>query len=249
MAHSSLRAHIKLTRLCRALNVKQPLAVGLLQHLWWQAYETEAIGSDGVLGGWTVDDIASAASWDREGAPFVETLCNVGFLDQSGDGTFSIHDYARWAPDYVKRRWRRAADRSPTGHRPDVGRLPNPTQPNQTKPKSKGSTPSPGREVRAEFWTLAQSHFKSNVLDSADFQKAWIGWCEYRIGEGKRLTKPTVQRQIARLEKWGHNTAIASIEQSIEQGWVGLFELKENARAKSRIGRVEAAPGKYNHLS
>jgi len=148
MAHSSLRAHRKLNRLCRELKVSLPLAVGLLEFLWWSAYESKGVGSDGVLHGWTVRDIASASNWVGEAGTFAEGLCIAGFLEQDDSATFSIHDYSDWVPDYVKKRWKRASDRTTA----DNIRLPNATQPNQTKPKSKKSTSSPpaARKMRAE---------------------------------------------------------------------------------------------------
>ncbi|MFH1745469.1 MAG: hypothetical protein ABIG44_00330 [Planctomycetota bacterium] len=63
------------------------------------------------------------------------------------------------------------------------------------------------------------------LLDTSEFRKAWGEWEAYRKEMRKPLTESTIKRQIGKLEKLGHDTAIETIERSIEHGWTGLFEL------------------------
>ncbi len=66
-------------------------------------------------------------------------------------------------------------------------------------------------------------------LDTADFRSAWDAWQMYRKESKKTLTKSTIGRQLKSLSNMGEAAAIASIEQSISNGWAGLFEPKQSA--------------------
>ncbi|HDS1744227.1 helix-turn-helix domain-containing protein [Pseudomonas sp. M2] len=59
----------------------------------------------------------------------------------------------------------------------------------------------------------------ANVSDSI-----WADWCQHRKEIGKRLTKTSCERQAAQLAK--HHAPDAVINQSISNGWTGLFPEK-----------------------
>lgn len=157
MAHTSLRNHRKLRKLARLLKVPQVTAVGLLEHLWWAVAEVDSIGPDGRLDGWTAEDLASAASWAKDAVSLIEALRTSGFLDQSDDGTFRVHDWADWCPEYICKRWRdrgwvesgwkrprlqkrsgvsKLVKTSQDQNTPNKATQGNPRQPNPTQPKS-----------------------------------------------------------------------------------------------------------------
>ena len=77
-------------------------------------------------------------------------------------------------------------------------------------------------------------------LDTPDFRKAWSEWTEYRRESKKKLTKSTITRQLGSLAKLGEDAAIASIDQSISNGWTGLFEPKGDAARPSGVTIDEA---------
>ncbi|MFG0496270.1 helix-turn-helix domain-containing protein [Pseudomonas sp. YQ_13] len=52
----------------------------------------------------------------------------------------------------------------------------------------------------------------------------WADWCQHRREIGKRLTKTTCDRQTKTLA--GHHAPDAVINQSISNGWTGLFPEK-----------------------
>lgn len=52
----------------------------------------------------------------------------------------------------------------------------------------------------------------------------WADWCQHRREIGKRLTKTTCERQAKTLA--GHHAPDAVINQSISNGWTGLFPEK-----------------------
>lgn len=47
----------------------------------------------GILMGMTEEDIALDAQWSGDPGEFCRSLCDIGFLDRSADGTYSIHDW------------------------------------------------------------------------------------------------------------------------------------------------------------
>lgn len=55
-------------------------------------------------------------------------------------------------------------------------------------------------------------------------ENAWADWCQHRREIGKRLTKTSCERQAAQLTK--HHAPDAVINQSISNGWTGLFPEK-----------------------
>lgn len=55
-------------------------------------------------------------------------------------------------------------------------------------------------------------------------QSVWADWCQHRREIGKRLTKTTCERQAKTLA--GHHAPDAVINQSISNGWTGLFPEK-----------------------
>jgi uncharacterized protein YdaU (DUF1376 family) len=63
-------------------------------------------------------------------------------------------------------------------------------------------------------------------LLSPELSDAWKRWVSYRKEKRKAITKATAERQFALFRKWGPNMSAGSIDQSILNGWTGLFEPK-----------------------
>lgn len=61
-------------------------------------------------------------------------------------------------------------------------------------------------------------------FSSEAFSKAWQGWIDYRKQLKKPLKDATVQAQWKEFVLWGEQKSVEAIEQSIKQGWQGLFE-------------------------
>ncbi len=61
-------------------------------------------------------------------------------------------------------------------------------------------------------------------LNSKEFSDAWSQWTEYRREIKKKLTASTIEKQLAKLAGFGSAKAVRSIELSIENGWLGLFD-------------------------
>ena len=110
MAHSSLFEHIKLRKLVRRLGMPRPHVVGHLECLTHYVSHHHPTGD---ITGLADEDIELAAEWEGEPGAFVAAAIAERFVDRDEEGT-RIHDWMDWAPDWVKKRVRRAAAASRT---------------------------------------------------------------------------------------------------------------------------------------
>ena len=116
MARPSLFTHRKLRTLTRLIGCKAR-AIGSLELIWNAGYQD----GDPRLG--SSDDVESAAEWRGAKGKLTSSLCAAGFVDDLGDGTYQIHELLDHAPDYVrKRRSREAERRSVSQQRPVTDR-------------------------------------------------------------------------------------------------------------------------------
>ncbi len=103
----ALGDHPKTKRAARLLGVSKPTMVGHLHYLWWWAV---SYAEDGSLAGYSPEDVADVALWDRAPAEFIAALldCGVngraGFLERDEDGSLWIHDWEEYAGKLVERR-------------------------------------------------------------------------------------------------------------------------------------------------
>lgn len=65
-------------------------------------------------------------------------------------------------------------------------------------------------------------------FESQEFSKMWIRWIDYRKELKKPLKDATVTAQWAEFKIWGEEKSVQSIQESIKNGWQGLFEPKKN---------------------
>jgi hypothetical protein len=77
-------------------------------------------------------------------------------------------------------------------------------------------------------------------LQSADFGAAWESYLAYRKSSRlKALAPASVQAQLRNLSEMGHDEAIEAINQSIANGWQGIFPPKNKKTAPSKVEEVE----------
>ena len=61
-------------------------------------------------------------------------------------------------------------------------------------------------------------------LDTPEFKKAWEDYVEYRRqSKLKKLLPMSVERQWTKMADVGPEVAIEAIDQTIANGWMGLF--------------------------
>lgn len=89
----------------------------------------------------------------------------------------------------------------------------NHIEPPKEPPRTKG---------RAKFDPRSQP-----LPHGVQFRESWESWAAHRTEIHKPLTKTSCQQQLSKLGKLSEENAIATINQSIENGWQGLFELKK----------------------
>jgi hypothetical protein len=73
----------------------------------------------------------------------------------------------------------------------------------------------------------------SGIFLLEDVQKAWLEWEQYRKEKKQKLTASTAKKQMSFLGGRAGPEAIAIINQSILNGWTGLFELKTKVNGQS----------------
>jgi hypothetical protein len=89
-------------------------------------------------------------------------------------------------------------------------------------------------------------------LDTSEFREAWAAWAEHREKIRKPLTWPMIRQQLKKMDRMGVARAVAMIEHTVEKGWWGLYESKEqphlgngtrpqNGAAQSKRDRIDEA--------
>lgn len=125
---------------------------------------------------------------------------------------------------------------------------------NQTK-KPDPST-RPNRRESMDSWQSACEHLEaSSPLRSDAFRAAWADWWQHRVELRKRLTASTIRQQLADLEKHGEIVAVKAIQESIRNGWQGLFPANLNGQkdgkpdpSKIRTGDISKYERRVNHV-
>lgn len=74
-------------------------------------------------------------------------------------------------------------------------------------------------------------------LKTIEFEIAWDQWCRYRKEIKQSITKSTAKRQLQMLGRYPPVVAIAAIDQSITNGWSGLFPDKITIRLPAQKNR------------
>jgi hypothetical protein len=73
-------------------------------------------------------------------------------------------------------------------------------------------------------------------------EQAWIEWIEYRKQRKFKTVEKTWINQAKKLSEWGKagNDPVKIIEQSIANGWQGLFELKQNFNGGANVNQPKS---------
>lgn len=242
--------HPKVVKLMRRLELKGLFA--LLRFWMWVAENRP----DGDLAHMDAEDIEIAAKWDGESGALVAAMRAVRLLD-GDEGSYAVHDWQEHQPWVAKRDDRREQARNAAVARwgaPGIarGKQPTPTSnadrmlaamlsacdehagstqsampPTQPNPTHTQTNEKPKPPARASLalpdWLPAEQ---------------WGGFIEMRKRIKAPLTDRAVTLAIGELEKLRANgqDVGAVLDQSVANGWKGLFPLKAN-------GHSRAAPG------
>lgn len=91
-------------------------------------------------------------------------------------------------------------------------------------------------ETETETNPKTQRAIIPDVFFGEDVQAVWEEWKKYRIEIKKKLSPSTERKQMQFLGGRAGPEAIAIINQSISNGWTGLFELKNGYKNGVRNG-------------
>lgn len=85
-------------------------------------------------------------------------------------------------------------------------------------------------------------------FESEAFVDAWLEWEKFRKELGKKLTPSTAKKQMQFLGGWSELQAIGIINQSITNGWTGLFQLKAQINGTTKTTKQEQSAGTYDYI-
>lgn len=170
---------------------------------------------------------------------FAESMVRVGWL-RFGEGYAEVVNFDAWMGNSAKKRLQAAMRK-----RRSRDRLPNASRSSVTKARHKrdqGVTTEQNRTEQEKNTPLPPK------LDTPEFRAAWKRWLSYREQMRKPLKPASLEALLKKLSGWGADQAIRSIDESIANGWQGLFERAIDGRdtTAGRPGRVESPPGKYD---
>lgn len=179
MGRPGLSNHPKFRRLAHTLG-SAPLARGLLELMWEVAYENGDPRLGDPLG------VEAAAQWAGERGVFFAAARDAGGPGRAGfiverDGVWEVHDLYDHAPDYVRKRAKREAERRTTGRTLDaeVRSLTGQSPPKTGQRPENGTPPAPAPAP-------AQEALLSAVADVPAFSPVHLQalWNEGAVAHG-----------------------------------------------------------------
>lgn len=220
--------HPKTLDLAARLSVELPTAIGHLELLW--AF-TGKKAPQGDIGKWPDGAIARACYWMGRPEIFILALIESGFLEADPDHRLTVHDWHDHATGWVRAKLKK------------LGLAFVRTREPSSEPSSEGSSEPSIQAKRSEAKTSeAKSGARKAAPDDSPGQApeaapelppgldpaAWKRWHDYRREIRKPLkpvSLPAAQRELA---AFGCDQS-AVVEQSIANGYQGLFDLKKRA--------------------
>ena len=103
--------------------------------------------------------------------------------------------------------------------------------------ESKGNKKkSTGEKTADEIFSF--DNFPEN-LRTDSFLSAWSEWEKHKKEIRKKLTPSTMKKQLKKLSAMGEIKAIQAINNSITNGWQGLFEPKQSQQSKQPVNKTK----------
>ena len=72
-------------------------------------------------------------------------------------------------------------------------------------------------------------------LDCPRFREAWADWFEYRKSKRKPVSELAAKRQLKKLAAVGVEAAVAALDTSISNDWIGVFPERAKATSNGRM--------------
>ena len=213
--------------------VSRSTVIGALFRLWALADEQT---TDGHLVGWTTDEV------DREcDLPgLCEALMNpdIDWLAKTARGLqvqrFQEHN-GQSAKARIRAAGRQDRFRGKAKERnAPVTVAPLPTEQKRTEEKRRGKT----KTADLPFVDSPSEVEIPRILQTDAFREAWADWLTHRKEIHKVINPPTARNKLRDLAEWGPVRAVTAIRCSIGNGWVGIFEPKEQANGHAGNGKT-----------
>lgn len=196
---ADLFTHPKVVRIASAHRTDTLRAVGALMSVWCLF---DAHSEDGRLDGYTPETLDMHLRWPG----FSESMIGVGWLEFDGESLvlprFDAHN-GQSAKRRAQEADRKREARKSSADEADTKRT---------------------REEKRREEVVVTGVTTPPAPEGLDL-RAWDRWADYRKKIRKPIKPASMQPAMAALAKHGANQA-AVVEQSIANGWQGLFDLK-----------------------
>jgi len=188
--------------------------------------------------------ISATCSYDGDPSQFVGWLIQVGFLEQEGPELVA-HGWAEHNAQLIAN-WTNGkkggrpkthglaendnglSDRSERSERSESA-----AEPTRNKVRSEGggkqSSASPDQPNQLPKSVLdVDSVQLPLILRTPEFRKALGDWIEHRKSFKPSLTSRALELAVSKCQKLGMDRAIIALQESVINGWKGIFEPKTN---------------------
>lgn len=209
--------HMKFMKLKRRLNLPKWQVTGLLESIWQLTAKSAPRGD---IGRYTNEEIAAHIEWDGDEHELIDELVKAGWLDECEDHRLVVHDWPDHAPNFIK------GGISSRNEQFAVAR--SPKQQGLFKHAAESEKPEPDKADQAPRFKPEDADLPA-PLDTPAFRAKWIEWHAYRREQRHAKWKAkTCAAALNRLSGLGEAAAMKAIDQSISNGWQGLFPEKGN---------------------
>ena len=208
--HQEFRNHPKVFRLARMLNIESALAKGYVINLWLWAV---SYASSGDLKTMTPAELAEACDAKIDAQLLYDSLIKTRFIDENGD-QITLHDWKKHGLRVLvksKNRLRKFRIEQNLEKKTET-----------FQKRYRNAIPS-----ILSFLSIPSNH----IIYSPEFRKSLDEWVAYKKEIRKPISISTLTKQLKMLSLQAD--PIGCIEQSIRNGWQGLFELKGNSNGNS----------------
>jgi len=231
--------HPKTLDFAARLGVELPTAIGHLELLW--AF-TGKKAPQGDIGKWPDGAIARACYWMGRPEVFLLALRESGFIEADDVHRLIIHDWQDHATGWVRAKLKKLGLSFVTSLEPSS----EPTREPTIEPSSEGTIERSRKpSIQAKRSEAKGSEAKSSAREGAHCDpppgldiESWDRWLDYRSKIRRPLKPVSIPAAQRELAAFGADQA-AVVQQSIANGWQGLFEVKRVNGAVPARSRVK----------
>jgi len=252
-SHQELVHHPKLFKLISLTGWRSNEAIGTLHRLWWW---TLAYAESGYLGDHQSEAVSMAIDAQITEKYGHENLFSVLTEAEFMTKNFFIWDWLDYAGRYLKTKYHTS---NPDKFQEIIDNFDKP------KSKKRGNLGRPKGSSKSDTFTYLPTYLNqptedslresleemqreakndiSSLINNQDFVSVFVKWTLFRKKElNKKMTPSMVCKQIDKLTPYGHEVAITTINDSMTNGYQGLFPEK-HAGASGAPRREELGGG------